>query len=156
MERHALLLAAFFAGLYVNTAYRAIGTSQTTVGLQSVIDQPVENRAGGPQALEGYTRISHTRGSVKLAIGTIGNVEMNARGDVETMRSLQAGGVITSDGRVKQATGLFLSKPVAGEGYQGPVNVDRYDYVTFDNGWSIRPDGKRLLLCDPENVCRAF
>jgi hypothetical protein len=155
MDRTALLVGVF-SGIFITTSFHAVGTGQTTVGVQSVIDQPVENPAGGPQALEGYTRLSHSRGTVRLALGTIGNVELNAHGDTTLVRSLQAGGVITNDGPVQQWSGLFLSKPVAGEGYRGSTNVKRYDYITFDNGWSIRPDGKNLLICTPANTCRPF
>ena len=31
-----------------------------------------------------------------------------------------------------------------------------FDYITFDNGWSIRPSGTALLLCPPTGDCRAF
>lgn len=144
------------AGLFVQMLYTAVSGSFTMVGVQSRITAPIAVKDGGPQALEGYCAVSHDRGTTRLALGTIGNVEMNARGQTIEIRSMQAGGVITNDGHVARWSGLYLSRPVAGEGYTGPTHVDRYDYVTFDNGWSIRPDGDRLLVCDTQNVCHSL
>lgn len=152
------------ASLFVQQLYTAVAlpSAQNTVGVQSVISSPLALPDGGPQALEGWTTVSHDRGTTRTAIGTIGNVEMNARGDVTEIRSLQAGGAVTNDGHVGLWSGLSLSQPRAGTGlsggapYTGPVHIDRYDYITFDNGWSIRPDGAKLLICDPQHVCRGF
>lgn len=149
-------IVSAMATLSVNYVFLTHCSSQTCVGVQSRTSALVAMPDGGPQALEGYTTIAHDRGLVKLALGTIGNVEMNARGDVAMVRSLQAGGVVTNDGRVQQWSGLYLSRPRAGEGYAGAVNVQRFDYVTFDNGWSIRPDGDRLLICDSKGICRGL
>lgn len=149
-------IATSMVGLYVQTLLLAVCGSETAVGLQSRISSPLAVEQGGPQALEGYTILSHDRGNTRLAFGSLGNVEMNARGTTTEIRSMQAGGVITADGRVSRWSGLYLSRPRAGEGYDGPVNVDRYDYITFDNGWSIRPDGDRLQICDKSGVCRGL
>jgi hypothetical protein len=126
----------------------------STVNVQSVIHQQTASLEGGPQAFEGYTLIEHDRGTVNIAIGTIGNVEQNGAGEVNDIRSMQAGGVVTGPGRVHHWAGLSISAPRARSDYKGAVNIERYDYVDFDNGWSIRPDGKRLLICDPKNICR--
>ena len=149
-------MASVMVGLYVQTMFTAVCGSTTTVGVQSRISSPVAVPTGGPQALEGYTTIAHDRGNTRLAFGTIGNVEMNGRGTVTEIRSMQAGGVVTNDGRVKHWIGLALSTPRAGEGYTGPANIDKFDYIKFDNGWSIRPDGDRLLICDKTDVCRGM
>lgn len=144
--------------LYITTlvASVALPTTNSTVTLQARVDAPTALPAGGPQALEGYAVVSHDRGTTRLALGTIGNVQMDARGDTTEIRSLQAGGVITNDGHVSRWSGVFISQPSAGLGYAGPTHLDRYDYITFDNGWSLRPDGDRLLLCPPSGSCRAF
>jgi hypothetical protein len=128
--------------------------ARSTVGRQSLIQQLAAAPDGGPQALEGYTLIAHDRGLVRLAIGTIGNVEMNGAGDVDEIRSMQSGGVITNGGHVAHWTGHHFARPTRGPGYTGPINVDVIDYVTFDNGWAIRPSGERLLFCDPRGECR--
>lgn len=132
--------------------------SASTVGVQSHITQQTDS-IGGPQALEGYTLVAHDRGTVALALGTIGNVEQNGAGDVNRIASLQGGGVVTGPGRVHQWSALSLFQPRArrsAPAYTGPVNIDRFDYITFDNGWSIRPNGDQLQLCDPRGICRAF
>ena len=111
---------------------------------------------GGPQALEGYTYVNHPRGSVGLAIGTLGNIELAATGDTKSARALQGGVVVSGPGRVEHATTLYLSQPKRRGDYPGPTQIERADYVTFDNGWSIRPQGDRLLICAPTNTCRDF
>jgi hypothetical protein len=149
-------VSGVMVGLYVQTLFTAVCGPSTTVGVQSRISAPVAVEDGGPQALEGYTTLAHNRGNTRLAFGVVGNVEMNARGTTTEIRSMQAGGVVTADGHVKEWVGLALSRPRAGEGYQGPVHIDRYDYIRFDNGWSIRPDGDKLLICDKAGVCRGL
>jgi hypothetical protein len=109
---------------------------------------------GGPQALEGYTYLEHSHGLVKRAIGTIGNVEVAAQGDTDTVRGMQAGVVVSGPGNVGLATSLYLAQARRRSDYQGSTHVERVDYITFDNGWSIRPDREHLLLCDPQGVCR--
>ena len=109
---------------------------------------------GGPQALEGYTVVQHDVGTVALAIGTIGNVELAGAGRTKEARSLQAGGVITGSGVTERWVGLAISQPQPADGATG--RIERREYVAFDNGWSIRPDGARLLICDPQSQCRAF
>jgi hypothetical protein len=124
-------------------------TRWTLCSLSYIVQrQPSE---GGPQALEGYTQIAHQSGTVALALGTIGNVEVAGRGRTTEVRSMQAGGVITGDGSVQHWSGITLSRPQAVNGARG--SVDRYDYITFDNGWSIRPDGEKLLICDRDSAC---
>lgn len=118
------------------------------------ITQPTES-LGGPQALEGYTTVAHPRGTVALAIGTIGNVELAGAGDVASARALQGGIVINGPGIVDHATSLFLAAPQRIDGYTGPVRINRADWITFgSSGWSIRPDGDRILLCDAQDRCR--
>lgn len=153
-------IAETFTPLAIRVLYDqdAAATASSTVGVQSRMTQRVAS-PGGPQALEGYTLVAHDRGSVALAIGTIGNVEMNGAGNVGFIRGLQSGGVVTGPGRVGVWSGLFLSQPRARASappYVGPVNIERYDYITFDNGWSIRPNGDALILCNPLGNCRAF
>ena len=128
------------------------------LGTVSVVHQDTPNSAGGPQALEGYTAVNHAIGTVRLVMGTIGNIELGggSRTVVQYATALQGGLVVTGAGRVDHATSLTLIQPRAHGDYTGPVNVGRVDYITFDNGWSIRPDGDRLLICDKMDVCRAF
>jgi len=156
----ALTVCAVHAGTSLYIARKVTTTASQTmansVGLQSVIDALLALPDGGPQALEGYTKIAHDRGNTRLALGIIGNVEMNGHGDVAEVRSLQAGGVVTNNGHVRLWTGLYLDRPKAGEGYAGPVNIERVDYITFDNGWSIRPNGSDLTICRPSGECRPF
>jgi hypothetical protein len=169
MRNRIVCLVVFFCGPFIastvgqqlvnlDVRYRwdvvAVTGARSSVAMQSVIEQLTPTPDGGPQALEGYTKIAHDRGLVRLALGTIGNVEMNGAGDVEEIRSMQAGGVVTNRGRVKHWTGMYFSRPRAGLGYTGAANIDVYDYATFDNGWSIRPAGDRLLFCDPQGDCR--
>ncbi len=145
--------------LIIGAAFTLVaGATGSFVGVQSLVEAPLAMPDGGPQGLEGYVRLSHDRGTTALAIGTIGNVELNARGSVTAIRSLQSGGVITNSGHVDRWSGLYLTHPRAGLGYTGPVNIARYDYITFDNGWSLRPtaDNAALEVCSPQNVCHAF
>lgn len=128
--------------------------AHSTVGRQVLITQLAAAPDGGPQALEGYTRVAHDRGIVRLAIGAIGNVEQNGAGDVDEVRSMQSGGVVTAPGRVHHWVSHYFARPRARRGYVGAVNVDVFDYAAFDNGWSIRPDGDRLLFCSPRGECR--
>jgi hypothetical protein len=144
------------AALVVSNLFGTVAGIGTTVGLMSRVQAPLAMEQGSVQGIEGYVKLEHDRGNTKLAIGSIGNVENNARGTTTMVRSVQAGGGVTNDGTVQQWSGVFISRPVAADGYDGPVNVKRFDYITFDNGWSIRPDGKRLQLCDPDNVCRGL
>ena len=92
----ALTVCAVHAGSSLFVARRVTTTASRTmansVGLQSVIDAPLALPDGGPQALEGYTKIAHDRGITRLALGIIGNVEMNGHGDVAEVRTLQGGG----------------------------------------------------------------
>ena len=125
-------------------------TRWTVCGMSLIVQR--EPSVGGPQALEGYTQVAHQSGTVGLALGTIGNVEVAGSGNTTEVRSMQAGGVITGNGSVQHWTGIALSRPQAVNGARG--SIERYDYITFDNGWSIRPDGERLLICNRDSVCR--
>jgi hypothetical protein len=156
----ALALGAFIgstAGLTLPYAVyphvcRASGARWTVCG-GFTITQPIAS-PGGPQALEGYTYVDHPSGTVGLAIGAIGNVEVAGSGAVTSARGLQGGIVISGPGVVDHASSLTLVAPQPTGGYTGPVNVRRADFITFSNGWSVRPDGARILLCDPNDRCR--
>lgn len=128
------------------------------LGTVSVVNQMYPNADGGPQALEGYTVVKHEIGTVRLVMGTIGNIELGggSRTVVESAVALQGGLVVTGPGYVAHATSLSLVQPRAHGGYTGGVNLGRVDYITFDNGWSIRPDGDQLSICDPKGMCRHF
>lgn len=130
----------------------------STVAVQAHITQRRAS-AGGPQALEGYTLLDHDAGSVRLALGTIGNVEVHGAGAVAEIASLQAGGVVTGPGHVGVWSGLKIVRPAArtsAPAYLGPVNIDQFNDITFSNGWTIRTAGAGLNLCDPRGICRAF
>jgi hypothetical protein len=131
-------------------------TRWTLCGLFMVL-QAEGSPTGGPQALEGYVEMTHlSPGSVDLAIGTIGNVEHAGSGAVRRIEALRGGVMISGPGRVQEAAALSLYQATRKGGYAGPVNVDRSIYIQFDNGWSMRPDGEALLLCDPHGRCRSF
>ena len=107
---------------------------------------------GGPQALEGYTYVAHPSGVTRLALGTIGNVEIAGAGATQEVRSLQAGGVISGTGPVGEWVGLYISLPRAAEG-----QVQTYSPIKFDNGWRFVAEGEALYLCPPRGAaCRAF
>lgn len=117
------------------------------------IDQATPS-LGGPQALEGYTTVRHDEGTVALALGIIGNVELAGVGHTGSARALQGGIVVSGPGQVDQAYALVLLSPQRKGGYDGPVNVTEGGFILFGNHWSIRPDGARLLLCNPQGECR--
>lgn len=107
---------------------------------------------GGPQALEGYTYVAHPSGVTRLAIGTIGNVEIAGAGTTREVRSMQAGGVISGSGPVDEWVGLYISLPRA-----QPGQVQTYSPIKFDNGWRFVAEGEALYLCPPKGAaCRAF
>lgn len=116
------------------------------------IEQTLPNPNGGPQALEGYVDLAHPFGDVKLAIGTIGNIEVSGSGHTIEARSMQAGGVISGSGIVDEWNSLVLAEPGRKAGATG--SVTKVNYIKFGNGWTIRPLGSRLLICDPNGNCR--
>jgi len=61
------------------------------------------------QGLEGYTKVSHSSGTVTLAIGTIGNIELSTTQTLSLARSLQAGGNLTAAGVVTEWDGLYIN-----------------------------------------------
>jgi hypothetical protein len=104
---------------------------------------------GGPQGLEGYVYLSHPTGTTRLAIGTIGNVEVAGTGDVQEVRSLQAGGVLTGRGRVGRWTGLMIAVP-------HKADIREVVDIQFSNGWSLRANGDNLELWDTKGIVRLF
>lgn len=142
---------------YQQTCAEGRWTRWTLCGLY-YITQSQPAPSGGPQALEGYAVVQHRAGTVQLAIGTLGNIELAGAAGTETERAVALGGglVVAGPGHVAHATSLSLNQPHKHSTYDGPMSIDRIDYVTFDNGWSIRPDGDNLLICDPRDHCRAF
>jgi hypothetical protein len=126
------------------------GTQQYCLGTASVVRQETGSPNGGPQALEGYSVVNNPAGSVvRHASGTIGNLEIAGAGAVTIARSLTTGLVFSGSGRVKHAStlNLFVGRKA---GYTGPVNVERLDFITFPNGWSLRGplDGSYMILVD--------
>jgi len=124
---------------------------------------------GGPQAFEGYTYLMHPEGTTKLAIGTLGNVEVASAGSVKEVRTLQGGGVISGTGKVDRWVGLSLHRPRSQPGQIGsfePIVVEdpaalttlrgtiTTDAIRFTNGWVFRPEGTSLQLVDPQGVVR--
>jgi hypothetical protein len=71
----------------------------------------LNSTTGSIQGVEGYTKTSHSSGTVNTAIGTIGNVEVGGAGGVTEARGMQAGVVITGNGNVGNAKSLFVSPP---------------------------------------------
>lgn len=128
------------------------------LGTVSVVEQLTASE-GGPEALEGFTRVN-TRGSVRLALGTIGNIEQAGSGDLIEARSLQAGGVFTGSGRVGRWVGLFIDKPkIKGSGAAVPsAQLPDYRAIQFANGLYLTPDTQDgvpvLKLCpdDPQQA----
>ncbi|MBZ5560166.1 MAG: hypothetical protein LAO77_23155 [Acidobacteriia bacterium] len=132
--------------------------ANATVCAQVKITQLVAS-PGGPQALEGYTLVAHDHGTVALALGTIGNVEIGGAGDVTEVAPLQSGGVFTGPGHVARWSALKLFRPRARTSdppYTGPVHLDEFSYLRFDNGWSLRGDDVQLYLCSPVGTCRSL
>lgn len=121
------------------------------LGAVSVVHQRTANERGGPQALEGYTVIE-TRGRVRLAMGTIGNVEQAGSGEIVEVRPLQSGGVLTGTGRVHRWTSLFLDRPKD----KTPNQIVDYRAIQFDNGLHLTTgvdprDGKPYLALCPDD-----
>lgn len=90
--------------------------------------------------------------SVTVATGGTAIANIGDAGNIPEVRSLEVGAAITGAGHVNHWTGIFLAQPRGAT--TKPAQIDRVDYVTFDNGWSIRPDRDRLLLCAPNGSCR--
>jgi len=124
---------------------------------------------GGPQAFEDYTYLMHPEGTTRLAIGTLGNVEVAGAGDVTEVRTLQGGGLISGKGKVDRWVGLSLHRPSSGPGQLGtfaPIVAEdpaaettlrgtiTTDAIRFTNGWTFRPEGESLQLVDSHGVVR--
>jgi hypothetical protein len=128
------------------------------LGTVSFIEQ-LTGSEGGPQALEGYTRVS-TRASVRLAHGTIGNIEQAGSGDLIEARSLQAGGVVAGSGRVGRWVGVFIDRPKQ-KGSGAPIPREQmpdFRAIQFDNGLYLTTDvinGKPALLLCPNIATEA-
>jgi len=118
---------------------------------------------GGPQGLEGYVYIKHPEGKTRLAIGTIGNVEVAGSGAVTEIRSMQAGGIVSGSGRVDKWVGILLARPGGKRDRVGayhPIVSDdptgqtvlrgsiTTDAISFSNGWSLHVQGDSLELTD--------
>ncbi|XHS80433.1 hypothetical protein ACFJGW_10785 [Burkholderiaceae bacterium UC74_6] len=118
---------------------------------------------GGPQGLEGYVYIKHPEGKTRLAIGTIGNVEVAGTGSVTEIRSMQAGGIVSGTGHVDKWVGILLAHPGGQHDRVGsyhPIVSDdpsgqtvlrgsiTTDAISFSNGWSLHVQGDSLELTD--------
>jgi hypothetical protein len=127
------------------------------LGTASVVRQ-LTSSEGGPQALEGYT-IVDTRGSVRLAHGTIGNIEQAGSGELIEARPLQSGGTITGSGRVHRWTGVFIDRPKTMGTSEPAPNVIDFRAIQFDNGLYLTTatdtDGKPMLLVCPSDPRQA-
>ena len=141
----------------VNQTICQAGSERWTI-CQMVYITATKPSEGGPQALEGYTKVAHQNGSIGLVMGTIGNVELSGASGTVTKdaRALQGGFVVTNSGVVERASSLVLVQPKVGENYTGTANIKEANYILFDNGWRIAPNGSGLDICDPRGVCRAF
>lgn len=137
-----------------NHACRDSSNRWTVCGLFQM--NQMQPSAGGPQALEGYTYVGHQTGTVGLAMGVIGNVEVGGPGAVTDVRALQAGIVVSGPGQIERAASLVLITPKSRGDYTGPVNVKEADYILFDNGSTIRPDDDGLILCDKRGRCHSL
>jgi hypothetical protein len=128
------------------------------LGTVSVVKQ-LTGSEGGPQALEGYT-IVETRAAVRLAHGTIGNIEQAGSGDLIEARPLQSGGILTGQGRVARWVGLFIDKPKEARAGQ----LQDFRAIQFDNGLYLTTgmdgDGKPYLALCPNlattGPCQVF
>lgn len=151
------LLLASSLGASVPVAMQNMGGTcqpgpRWCLGAVSVVKQ-LTGSEGGPQALEGYTLVD-TRGSVRLAHGTIGNIEQAGDGDLIEARPLQSGGVVTGQGRVSRWIGLFIDKPKEARAGQ----VADYRAIQFSNGLFLTPDmqdGKPILKLCPDDPRQA-
>lgn len=91
----------------------------------------------------------YSSGRTRLAIGTIGNVEHAGAGDVQEVRSLQAGGVVRGRGRIGGWTGLHLAVPASRQ-------IQERVEIMFSNGWSLRANGDSLELWDARGIVHIF
>lgn len=134
------------------------GTTRWSLCRLAYIEQTTSAPDGGPQALEGYTKVNHTSGKVQLPMSVIANQELSGGSGtvVQDARVFQAGAVVSDAGVVEDLTFLNLTGPNRMGGYDGPINIKRVTYLRFPNGWTIRPGGSGLLLCDPRDACRGL
>jgi hypothetical protein len=88
-------------------------------------------------------------------MGTIGNVEQAGSGSIGRVVALQGGLVFTGSGNVGEYVGLNLPPPQRHGDYRGPVNIDKVTYINM-GGWTFKPDGPDLLLCDWAEKCQRF
>lgn len=163
-------LALFVGGIGVACAAPAVWTSINRVhetvcrdGLQQwticglfYMQQTSPSPIGGPQGVEGYTVVNVREGHVGLAMGALGNVEQAGEGSIGRIVALQGGIVVNGPGGIGEAVSLNLPGVLKHGDYTGPVNVAKQKYIQFGNGWSFRPDGADLLLCDWAEQCQRF
>ena len=122
------------------------------LGLMSRVVQTQSNAIGGPQGLEGYVVLDQ-QGVVRLAIGTIGNIEIRGAGHTEDVRGVQSGGVFTGLGTVDTWTAFTVHRPQERRAGQ----IRRFNAIKFGNGWSFVEDGDKLFLCPPRSDrCHSF
>lgn len=82
--------------LGVQSVYSTNSSSDFKLGMYSYVEQTAAT-SGSIQALEGQALVTHTSGTVVLALATIGNIQVNGSGGTTTWaRSVQGGGVITA------------------------------------------------------------
>jgi len=139
--------------------------------LGGVIGQvsPVAMPDGGPQALEGYTYLSHPTGTTRLAFGVISNVELAGAGGVTEVRSMQSGGVVTGSGKIGRWVGIAIARPGGTKGLEVPfvpiLVTDQQaltilrgtistDKIRFSNGWILQPAPAGMQLVDERGVVR--
>jgi hypothetical protein len=106
------------------------------------------------QGVEGYTKTSHASGTVTLSIGTIGNVEHSGAGILLMARSIQAGGILSGNGTIRDAIPVNIS-PIAITGTGTITNshgllvgIHSAGKGTITNKYNIRTldsTGKNLL-----------
>lgn len=154
----ALVTAATCAG-FTGLAIRyridteCAAASPWCLGLMSHVVQTVANPDGGPQGLEGYVKVDHDTGIVRLPMGIIGNVEISGTGHTRDVRPVQSGGVFTDTGTVETWTAFTVSRPVE----RVPGQLQEFVSFKFANGWRFIEQGEQLLLCPPGGTrCQAF
>jgi hypothetical protein len=104
---HSIYTSDTGSGVVLNGLFRTNRTDSTSSSIQGV---------------EGYTLTSNASGSVRLAMGTLGNIEHKGAGSLLESRSVQAGGVLSGKGNVRDWI-AFYAQPVSITGTGSIINA---------------------------------
>lgn len=99
----------------VNSGKSSTSATGNTLNGMFYVDQTVAT-TGGPQGVEGFVETSNSSGTVVLSIGAVGNVQHSGAGTLSYGRSVQAGGILSSNGTITDLSGLFSTYAITGSG----------------------------------------